>query len=170
MYNHGSFQINTVSNRPSYHDVTSKIEKEIKNSNINNGLLVISTSHTTCSFFYDEIMHDVNFYGDDFLHVDINNSMDKLIPQMKSENEYNSPGPKHVEFGLSLSDPNYPAEKWVMLNTDAHLRASIYGSNSLTFIIKEGKLLTGKLGKIFFVDWDQLRERNRTIDILIQGE
>lgn len=170
MYKHNTFMIETVSNRSSYHNITAEIEKTVQSNNVKNGLVVVSTPHTTCSLFYDEVMHDVNYYGDDFLHVDINNLMEKIVPQMKTENDYNSPGPKHIEFGISLSDPNYPAEKWVMLNTDAHLRASIYGSNSLTFIIKEGKLMTGKLGEVFFVDWDQLRQRQRTVNVLLLGE
>lgn len=170
MYKHSTFEIETVANRPSYHNITLEIEKTVQCNDVKNGLVVISTPHTTCSLFYDEVMHDVNYYGDDLLHVDINNIMEKIAPQMKTENDYNSPGPKHIEFGLNLSDPNYPSEKWVMLNTDAHLRASIYGSNSLTFIVKDGQLLTGKLGEVFFVDWDQLRTRQRTINILLLGE
>ncbi|WP_317076696.1 YjbQ family protein [Clostridium neonatale] len=156
--------------RPSYHDIREELNKFVEESKIENGMLVVSSAHTTCSLYFDETMHDVNFYGDEYLQVDINNTMDRLVPKMTSENQYNSPGPKHIEFGLSLSDPNYPAEKWTMLNTDAHIRSSIYGSPSLTFIIKDGGLLLGALGRIYFVDWDQLRERKRTINMMILGE
>ena len=41
---------------------------------------------------------------------------------MKMENQYHSPGPKHIEFGLSLGSKDYPAEKWTMLNTDVYKR------------------------------------------------
>lgn len=57
-----------------------------------------------------------------------------------------------------------------MLNTDAHLKSSLFGSNSMTLIIKDKKILLGKLGKVFFVDWDHLRERDRNISILLLGE
>lgn len=167
---HNDIQINTVMGRPSYHDIREELNRFVEESNIKNGMLTVSSAHTTCSLYFDETMHDVNFYGDEYLQVDINNIMDRLVPKMTSENQYNSPGPKHVEFGLSLSDPNYPAEKWTMLNTDAHIRSSIYGSPSLTFIIRDGKLLLGALGRIYFVDWDQLRERKRIINIMILGE
>ncbi|MDU4787354.1 MAG: YjbQ family protein [Clostridium sp.] len=167
---HKDIQINTVMGRPSYHDIREELNIFVEESNIKNGMLTVSSAHTTCSLYFDETMHDVNFYGDEYLQVDINNTMDRLVPKMTSENQYNSPGPKHVEFGLSLSDPNYPAEKWTMLNTDAHIRSSMYGSPSLTFIIRDGKLLLGALGRIYFVDWDQLRERKRTINIMILGE
>ena len=167
---HKDIQINTVMGRPSYHDIREELNIFVEESNIKNGMLTVSSAHTTCSLYFDETMHDVNFYGDEYLQVDINNTMDRLVPKKTSENQYNSPGPKHVEFGLSLSDPNYPAEKWTMLNTDAHIRSSMYGSPSLTFIIRDGKLLLGALGRIYFVDWDQLRERKRTINIMILGE
>ena len=114
-------------------------------------------------------MHDTNFFGDEFLQVDINNTLEKIAPRMTSENQYNSPGPKHVEFGLSLSDPNYPAEKWVMLNTDAHIKSSLFGHFSIVLIIKDGQPLLGQLGRIYFVDWDALRERKRNVNFMLMG-
>ena len=115
-------------------------------------------------------MHDVNFFGDEFLQVDINETMEKIAPRMTNENQYHSPGPEHVAFGLNVPDPNYPAEKWVMLNTDAHLKSSIYGTNSVTLIIKDGQLQLGAMGRIYFVDWDTLRPRNRKINLFVMGE
>lgn len=147
-----------------------KNQKVLEKAEVRDGILVITTPHTTCSLYFEENMHDINFFGDEYLQVDFNNVMDKIAPPMKTENDYNSPGEKHIEFGMNLSDPNYPAEKWVMLNTDAHIRSSIFGSNSMTIIIKNNKLLTGNLGRVYFVDWDQLRERSRTVNFLIMGE
>lgn len=165
-----SFTIQTVCGRPSYHDIREKLKKIVKQSNVQNGILVIQTIHTTCSFYYDETMHDKNYFGDEYLQVDINETMEKIAPKMTCENQYHSPGPKHIEFGLSLSDPQYPSKKWVMLNTDAHIRSSIFGTNSMTLIIKNGEVQLGSLGRVYFVDWDHLRERNRTISTLVMGE
>lgn len=47
-------------------------------------------------------MHDTNYWGDEYLQADINDVMEKIAPSMKMENQYHSPGPKHIEFGLSL--------------------------------------------------------------------
>lgn len=166
---HHAIEINTVAGRHSYHDITEELNQFVKQSNIQNGQLTIATTHTTCSLFFEECMHDTNFFGDEFLHVDINNTLEKIVPRMTSENQYNSPGPKHVEFGLGLSDPNYPAEKWVMLNTDAHIKSSLFGHFSLVLIIKDGLPLLGQLGKIYFVDWDALRERKRNVNFMLMG-
>ncbi len=166
---HDTIQIKTVAGRPSYHDISDALKKIITQSKIQNGQLTIQTPHTTCSLFFDECMHDTNYFGDEYLHVDINNTLDKIVPQMTSENQYSSPGPKHIAFGLSLTNPNYPAEKWVMLNTDAHIRSSLFGSFSVQIIIKDGHALLGDLGRIYFVDWDRLRERTRTIYFMVMG-
>ena len=40
----------------------------------------------------------------------------------------------------------------------------------MTLIVQEGKLLLGEMGRVYFVDWDQLRERTRTINLMIMGE
>lgn len=162
--------LDSVKGRPSYHEISDEIKSIVQESNLQNGSVVITSAHTTCSLYFDECMHDVNFWGDEFLQVDINETMEKMVPSMKTENQYHSPGPKHVEFGLSLGSKDYPAEEWTMLNTDAHIRSSMFGSPSLTFILKDGEILLGPLGKIYFVDWDQLRERNRTIHVMVLGE
>ena len=162
--------LETGKGRASYHDLSYEIRENIKKSDLKNGCVVISSAHTTCSLYFDECMHDTNYWGDEYLQADINDVMEKIAPSMKTENQYHSPGPKHIEFGLSLGSKDYPAEKWTMLNTDAHLKSSIFGSPSLTFIVKDGEIQLGALGKVYFVDWDQLRERTRKVQIMVMGE
>ncbi|MCX8640098.1 YjbQ family protein [Gilliamella sp. B3172] len=166
---HHTLTISTVAGRHSYHDISNALDQFMQHANIQNGQLTIATTHTTCSLFFEESMHDTNFYGDELLHVDINNILEKIVPKMTSENQYNSPGPKHIAFGLSLNNPHYPAEKWVMLNTDAHIKSSLFGSCSLVIIVKNGKPLLGSLGRIYFVDWDTLRARQRTVNLMLMG-
>ncbi len=166
----GKLDIKTAEGRPSYQRITNKVQKIVQDSQIINGICVIQTSHTTCSIYYDEYMHDTNYYGDDFLQVDLNHVLDWLVPRQMTENHpYLSPGPKHIAYGMKKTDPNYPAKKWTMLNTDGHLRADFLGS-SVSLGIKSRKLMTGAVGSIFFVDFDQTRERNRTVDVVIVGD
>ncbi|MGX6979688.1 YjbQ family protein [Vagococcus elongatus] len=165
---HRQINLETFANRPSYYDVTDEVNCALKESKVKNGIVVVSSPHTTCSVFFDEYMHDVNYYGDDLLQVDLNEVMEKIIPTQKTEGQYHSPGPKHIAYGLTKTDPDYPAMEWAMLNTDGHLRSTIIGASE-SFIIKNGILLTGKVGYIYFVDFDQTRERNRQCNILIMG-
>ena len=129
----GEVTLETVKGRASYHDISDEIRENIKKSELKNGCVVISSAHTTCSLYFDECMHDTNYWGDEYLQADINDVME-------------------------------------MLNTDAHLKSSIFGSPSLTFIVKDGEIQLGALGKVYFVDWDQLRERTRKVQIMVMGE
>ena len=70
---------------------------------------------------------------------------------------------------MAKIDPDYPAKEWTMLNTDGHLRSTLLGASE-TLIIKDGNLLNGKVGYIYFVDFDQTRERRRKCNIVIMGE
>lgn len=163
-------ELKTVAGRPSYHRITELVNEEVENSQVKNGICLVQTAHTTCSVFFDEYMHDVNYYGDDFLNVDLNHVLDKVVPRQTTEQfPYLSPGPKHIAYGMKKTDPDYPAEEWTMLNTDGHLRSDILG-NSVTLGIKGGKLMTGSVGSIYFVDFDQTRERNRKVSIVILGD
>lgn len=166
---HKEINLKTVANRTSYHDITSKIIETLKESKIQNGVCVISSPHTTCSVIFEEFMHDKNFYGDEYLQVDLNEVLDRVIPVQNTEGQYHNPGPKHIAYGMKKKDPNYPAEEWTMLNTDGHLRASLLG-DSETLIVKDGKLLNGEVGYIYFVDFDQTRERNRKCNVMVMGE
>lgn len=158
--------------RVTYINITDQVKAIVKKANVENGLVLVQTSHTTCSVLFEEFVHDKDFNGDEFLQVDLNNILDKIVPRELSENtNYRYPGPKHVAFlqELAKKDPNYPADPGTILNGDAHVRGSMFGGNQ-TFAIKDGKMLTGSVGYIYFVDWDQNRDRNRVCHVLVMGE
>ena len=54
-------------------------------------------------------------------------------------------------------------------NTDAHLRSSIIG-RSETIVLIDGELDLGEFGHIHFIDFDQTRARQRTVQVMIIGE
>ena len=166
---HKEINLTTIANRPSYHDVTADVMEALAISGIQDGICVVSSPHTTCSVFFEEFMHDKNYYGDEFLQVDLNETLDKIIPVQTTEGQYHSPGPEHIAYGMAKTDPDYPAKEWTMLNTDGHLRSTLLGASE-TLIIKDGNLLNGKVGYIYFVDFDQTRERRRKCNIVIMGE
>ena len=166
----GNYELETVQGRPSYHMITEQVKDAINKSNIANGICLVQTTHTTCSVYFDEYMHDKNYYDDDFLQVDLTNVLDKIIPRQQSENyPYLSPGPEHIAYGMKKTDPNYPAVKWTMLNTDGHLRSDFLGSN-VTIGVKQHEPLLGSVGQVFFADFDQTRARKRKVEIIILGE
>ncbi|MFC2705479.1 MAG: YjbQ family protein [Olsenella profusa] len=165
---HARIDLHTVSGRPSYHNITENVRGIVAESTVRNGICTIASAHTTCSVYFDEFMHDRNYYGDEYLHVDLDQMLDRIAPRQTTENQYHSPGPKHIAYGMTKKDPDYPAQAWTMLNTDGHLRSDLFGASE-TFPIKDKELLIGAVGSIYFVDFDQTRERNRHCNIVIIG-
>lgn len=156
--------------RVTYHNITKDVKRILETSGIQNGLCVIQSPHTTCSVIFEEFVHDFDFNGDEYLQVDLNRILDQIIPRELSENtNYRYPGQKHVDFLMGMNDPNYPADPGTILNGDAHIRASFFGASE-SLIIKEGDLQIGTVGSIYFIDFDQNRERDRTCHIMIMGE
>lgn len=156
--------------RPTYHNITEQVRAIVAKSGIHNGICVVQSPHTTCSVVFEEFVHDLDFNGDEFLQVDLNRILDRIIPRELSENtDYRYPGPKHVDFLMGLNDPQFPADPGTILNADAHLRGSLFGASE-TFIIDNDKLQIGSVGYIYFIDWDQNRVRDRKCQVMVMGE
>lgn len=156
--------------RVSYHNITEQVKEIIKKSGVQTGSCLVQSPHTTCSVIFEEFVHDTDFNGDEFLQVDLNNILDKIIPRELSENtNYRYPGPEHLDFLMSLNDPNYPSDPGTILNGDAHIRASLFGASE-SFIVKNNAPLIGTVGYIYFIDFDQNRIRDRKCQILVMGE
>ena len=95
----------TTSNgsRPSYHNITDQVKEIVAKSGVKNGIVVVQSPHTTCSVIFQEYVHDTDFNGDEFLQVDLNRILDRIIPRELTENtDYRYPGPKHVAFLMSM--------------------------------------------------------------------
>lgn len=161
---HEAFQLQTDA-RPEFYDVTENVKSIVSKSNIKNGIAVVYSQHTTCSVIIQEESHDTNYNNTKYILQDLLNAFQDWIPRCTSEGQYMHPGPKHVKW--AEEDLDEPAA-WA-LNTDAHLRSSILGRSESIPII-DGKLELGQFGQIYFVDFDGLRERERTVRVQIVGE
>ncbi len=163
-------ELTSNGSRVSYHNITDKVKDIVERSGIKNGICVVQSPHTTCSVIFEEFVHDTDFNGDEFLQVDLNRILDRIVPRELSENtDYRYPGPKHLDFLMSLDDPNYPCDPGTILNGDAHIRGSLLGASE-TFILDKGVIQIGTVGYIYFVDWDQNRVRTRKCHIMVMGE
>jgi thiamine phosphate synthase YjbQ (UPF0047 family) len=162
----------TAAGKPSYHNIRQQVFDIVAKSGIQNGIVVCQTNHTTCSVIFEEMVHDTNWQGDEFLQADLNRVLDRIIPrELEEGREYRYPGPKHVQFlvDYNAEHPDFPADPASILNGDAHLRASFFGG-SQTFVVANGVPKTGEFGYIYLVDWDQNRERNRKVSVCVMGE
>jgi len=151
--------------RPCFFDVTQMAIDLVRESAIANGLLLVSTSHTTCSVVIQEESHDVDYYGTEFLLQDLVNVLEEIVPTCKTQGQYLHPGPQHITSAINERNE----EAWWSLNVDAHLRSVILG-RSVTVPVVDGALLLGEFGRIFFADFDQTREREREVRATVMGE
>ncbi len=148
-----------------YFEITDEVRKAVKESGISEGVVSVITPHTTCSVIYEEMVHDYNMNGFDFLQQDLNDVMDRIVPLHTSERVYNYPGPEHLKFADTIEE----GSGWQCLNGDAHLRATLTG-NSKSFAVINSKLQTGNFGYIYMVDWDHVSAHKRNCFIQIIGE
>jgi len=159
------FQLQSELQHPTFHNVTDQVKEIVKKSGIKDGMCFVYSGHTTCSVMTQESSHDETFFGLEFLQQDLCNIMERLIPTCRVERQYMHPGPEHIKFSLSIPGE----EKSFCLNTDAHLRSVFFG-RSVTVPIVGEKVQLGDYGYVYFVDWDQVRARKRTCQVMIIGE
>jgi secondary thiamine-phosphate synthase enzyme len=160
---HETFKIQS-DRRPTFEDVTEKVQDVLKKSGLKNGILLVYSQHTTCSVMIQEAADDVNYYGTELLMQDLVNVMEKIIPTCRTEGQYLHPGPKHIVAALGRDE-----EAFWSLNTDAHLRSVIMG-RSVTIPVENGEMVLGEFGRIYFADFDQVRARERNVRVQIVGE
>ena len=153
-------------NHPTFHNVTAQVKEVVARSGIRNGICVVYSHHTTCSVMTQECSHDQTYYGLEYLQQDLVNIMERVVPQCLVEGQYMHPGPKHIDFAMNEA---HEVGAWTSLNTDAHLRSTFFG-RSETIVMVDGELDLGEFGYVYFIDWDQIRDRDRVAQVQIIGE
>ena len=147
-----------------FHNVTEQAKQALEESKIKDGILVVYSHHTTCGVITQECAFDMSMTGLETLQQDLVDVFENTIPTCRREGMYLHPGPKALVFAEEHGEDARGCH-----NTDAHLRSSIIG-RSETIVIDDGKLDLGEFGFIYFIDFDQTRARERTVQIMIIGE
>ena len=160
---HATFSVQS-DRRPTFEDVTERVEDALEKSGIRNGILLVYSQHTTCSVLIQEASDDVDYWGTELLMQDLVTILEGLAPTCRTEGQYHHPGPKHIEAAVGRDE--LPA--W-SLNTDAHLRSVIMG-RSQSIPVVDGAMTLGEFGRIYLADFDQTRARERTVRVQIVGE
>lgn len=167
--------LNSHGGKPTYINITPQVRAAVEKSGIKEGTVTVISPHTTCSVFFQEFVHDVTEDGTEFLQVDLDNVLQKIVPnQMKlpPEGEYMYPGPAHFAAVAEWPDAEVylpGGDKTQLLNGDAHLKATLLGCSQV-FPVEDGKLGLGVTGYVYFVDFDRARARSRKCKIIVMGE
>ena len=159
-----AFQVQSNHRAVTFHDVTAQVKEIAAKANIQNGIVVVYSHHTTCSVITQECAFDMSMTGLETLQQDLVNVFENWIPTCRYEGQYLHPGRKALDFAESVGENNFGCH-----NTDAHLRSSIIGRN-VTIVTVDGEMDLGEFGRIHFIDWDQTRGRTRTVQVMILGE
>ena len=168
-------QLRSHGGTPTFIDITAQVKAAIEHSGIVNGIVTVISPHTTCGVFFEEYVHDTTEDGTEYLQVDLNNALSKILPdqtQMPPAEGYMYPGELHyqaVESWPDAADYLPGGDRRALLNCDAHLKATLIGS-SATLEVDQGKLAVGSTGYVYFVDFDRTRERARRCSIVVMGE
>jgi secondary thiamine-phosphate synthase enzyme len=161
---HERFQIQSEC-RPTFEDVTDMAVATIEKSGIRNGLLTVYSQHTTCAVLIQEQSDDVDYYGNQYILMDMVNGLSKIFPTCDTNGQYLHPGPLHIE----IAGRERNEEAWWSLNTDGHLRSVMVG-RSVTIPIVDGEAQLGEFGRVYFADFDQVRARTRNVIVTVLGE
>lgn len=159
-----SFKLQSRDRAVSFHDVTDKVKELTAKSGMKNAIVVVYSHHTTCSVITQECAFDMSMTGLETLQQDLVNVFEEWIPTCRYEGMYLHPGHKALVFAEEHGEDNFGCH-----NTDAHLRSSIIGRN-VTIVMADGEMDLGEFGRIHFIDWDQTRARQRTVQVMIIGE
>ena len=159
-----TFKVQSNHKMPTFHDVTEQTKEITKRSGIKNGIAVVYSRHTTCCVITEEEAFDMSMTGLKTLQQDFVEALDRLIPTQRKEGMYLHPGPEALAFAEKHDEDARGCH-----NADAHLRSSLVG-RSETIVIVDGELELGSFGHIYFIDLDQTRGRERTVQVQIIGE
>ena len=147
-----------------FHNVTGQAKEALRESGVKNGIVVVYSHHTTCSVITQECAFDLSMTGLETLQQDLVNVMEDWIPTQRSEGMYLHPCHKALVFAEEHGEDNRGCH-----NTDAHLRSSII-ARSQTIVVEDGQKDLGEFGFIYFIDFDQTRARERTVQVMVIGE
>ncbi len=99
-----------------------------------------------------------------YLQQDLVDVFEKIIPTQQREGMYLHPGSKALKWAEDHDEDARECH-----NTDSHLRSSIIG-RSVTIVMVDGKMDLGQYGHIHFIDFNQTRGQERTVQVMIIGE
>ena len=166
------FIVESFKGRSSFIDVTPQVRDIVENSGISTGIVTVATTHTTCAVFLEEYTHDEDSQGVDYLSVDLERVLTKVVPHHSSKDSYLYPGEKHyqaVESWPNAEEYLPGGNRSLLFNGDAHIKATLIGE-SVTIPIKNEGITLGTTGYIYFADFDQTQERRRKVQVVVIGE
>ena len=162
---HHTVEVHSPLHKPMFHDVTAEAEDAVSRSGIRMGIITVYSQHTTCSVIIQEESHDRLYDGTEHLLQDMLDCLEVVVPTCRHEGQYLHPGKLHIRH----AEEDLGEKSVWSLNTDAHIRSALIG-RSETIPLVDGRMQLGEFGRIYFVDFDGVRARDRTVHFQLMGE
>jgi secondary thiamine-phosphate synthase enzyme len=162
---HQTAEVHSPLHKPMFHDVTTAAADAVVQSGIRMGTITVYSAHTTCSVIIQEESHDRLYDGTEHLLQDMLDCLETVVPTCRHEGQYLHPGKLHIRH----AEDNLGELAVWSLNTDAHIRSGLVG-RSETIPVIDGRIELGEFGRIYFVDFDGVRARDRTVHFQVIGE
>ena len=125
-----------VPTRRSFVNITTEIEKCMRESGVKEGLILVNAMHITASVFIND--------DESGLHKDYDKWLEKLAPHEPVS-----------QYRHNVSEDN----------ADAHMKRQIMG-REVVVAIKEGKLDFGPWEQIFYGEFDGRRKKRALVKII----
>ncbi|HZO33825.1 MAG TPA: secondary thiamine-phosphate synthase enzyme YjbQ [Gaiellaceae bacterium] len=129
-------------------DVTDDVRQVVERSQVQNGMAVVYSPHTTCSILINE--HEDGFKAD---FADL---LERVAPAV---------GAYYRHDDLSVRTQGIEDETADFPNGHSHLRSGLLPS-SQTIPIVDGRLTLGRWQRIFFCELDRSRKRKVLIQVI----
>jgi secondary thiamine-phosphate synthase enzyme len=130
-------------------DLTDDVADTVQKSNVQNGMALVYSPHTTCAVVINE--RESGFIED------FNEFLERVAP---------SEGPYYRHDDLSIRTEGLEDDPHDVPNGHSHVRSAMLSSSSQTIPIVDGKLLLGHYQKIFFCELDRARERKVFMQVI----
>jgi len=124
------------------HDLTKQLQLFVKESGVNDGTLTVQILHTSATLTVNEL-------DEPMLLADLVRKLRSFVPR---EEHYLHNSPLRV---ANRCEEDTHCDR----NGDAHVKATLFGSPSVTLIVKNGELVVGRWQKVALIEFDGPRKR-----------
>ena len=133
----------------SLYDLTKNLQDYVDGANVQDGTLTLQILHTSATLIVNEL-------DEPMLLMDILRKLRQLAPK---EEQYLHNSPLRI---ANRCESDTHCDR----NGDAHVKSALFGSPSVTLIIKDGQLLVGEWQKIALLEFDGPRRREIIAQIM----
>lgn len=129
-------------------DLTDEIRRAVKDSGVNDGLVVAFCLHTTCSLFVNE--------WEDGLKQDLKERLEEIAPEARY----------YAHDDPARRTQNLLSEEEERRNGHSHIAQMLLGGTSQILPVESGQPVLGRWQRLFLVELDEPKARGVRFTVL----